>query len=139
MDITLNFNDNDTMDLDNNVMITTGTNTIKGADSRNNMNRNNQFTAYMFLFNITMGINTIKAAMGILKDMHDTFTAELETETQNEAMHQKNFKNEMSGKADELAKSTEVLRKMRPIRQRATSSSSDTMQELGGHHLADEG
>merc|ERR1719321_64239 len=49
--------------------------------------------------------------MGILKDMYDTFTANLETETQTEATNQKNFENVMAVKADELAKSNEVLQK----------------------------
>ena len=49
--------------------------------------------------------------MGILKDMYDTFTANLETETQNEATNQKNFEAVMAVKAEELASLQALLEK----------------------------
>jgi hypothetical protein len=68
--------------------------------------------------------------MGILKDMYDTFTANLETETQTEATNQKNFENVMAVKADELAKSTEVLQKTEANKAESDKQLADTMQEL---------
>merc|ERR1719426_437043 len=66
--------------------------------------------------------------MGILKDMYDTFTANLETETQTEATSQKAFENVMAVKADELAKSTEVLQKTEANKAETDKNLADTTQ-----------
>merc|ERR1719456_1626292 len=68
--------------------------------------------------------------MGILKDMYDTFTANLESETQTEATNQKNFENVMAVKADEMAKSTEVLQKTEASKAETDKTLADTTQEL---------
>jgi hypothetical protein len=68
--------------------------------------------------------------MGILKDMYDTFTANLETETQNEATSQKNFEAVMAVKAEELASLQDVLQKTEASKAETDKTLADTAQEL---------
>merc|ERR1719456_755165 len=68
--------------------------------------------------------------MGILKDMYDTFTANLETETQNEATNQKNFEAVMAVKANELASLQDVLQKTEASKAETDKTLADTAQEL---------
>jgi len=68
--------------------------------------------------------------LGILKDMYDTFTANLETETQSEATSQKNFETLMATKNKELAtlKSTQEAKEAE--KGETDKELADTMQEL---------
>merc|ERR1719453_1039632 len=68
--------------------------------------------------------------LGILKDMYDTFTANLETETQSEATSQKNFETLMATKNKELAtlKSTQEAKEAQ--KGETDKELADTMQEL---------
>merc|ERR1719456_2129965 len=68
--------------------------------------------------------------MGILKDMYDTFTANLETETQTEATNQKNFEAVMAVKAEELASLQDVLEKTEAAKAESDKTLADTTQEL---------
>merc|ERR1719261_199828 len=68
--------------------------------------------------------------MGILKDMYDTFTANLETETQTEATNQKNFEAVMAVKAEELASLQDVLRNKEAEKGETDKQLADTTQEL---------
>ena len=68
--------------------------------------------------------------MGILKDMYDTFTANLETETQTEATNQKNFEAVMAVKAEELASLQALLEKTEAAKGETDKTLADTTQEL---------
>merc|ERR1719440_1866497 len=68
--------------------------------------------------------------LGILKDMYDTFTANLESETQTEATAQKNFEDLMGVKAKELATLKSVLEAKEAEKGETDKQLADTTQEL---------
>jgi len=67
---------------------------------------------------------------GILKDMYDTFTANLESETQKEADSQSAYQDIMATKAKELATQKSVLANREAIKAESEKIMADTQQEL---------
>merc|ERR1719271_1129293 len=67
---------------------------------------------------------------GILKDMYDTFTADLESSTEEEATAQRNFEDLIAAKQKELATLKAILEKKEVEKAEAEKSLADATQEL---------
>jgi len=68
--------------------------------------------------------------MGILKDMYDTFTQNLEGQTQSEATSQKNYEDMMAVKSKELADLQETTAKAKATKAEADRTLADANQEM---------
>merc|ERR1719327_1263336 len=67
---------------------------------------------------------------GILKDMYDTFTADLETQTQEEAQKQTKYEKAVASMVDEIEETKKVLLKKEELKAEAMVELADKVQEL---------
>merc|ERR1719408_1204746 len=79
---------------------------------------------------LLQGNGASSTIIGILKDMYDTMTRDLEAATEQEATSQKNFEALIAEKEEQLATAQEILAKTEEKKAEAEKNLADNGQEL---------